>query len=301
MSRLTRLGTGVLAGLVLTAGLFAVDLRRAHDAASSVLQPVDTDGAAYDPGEWRDTVFLLAIGSDERVGLEGARADALHVIGMNPTLGRATILNIPRDTYVTIPGHGQGRINEAYQYGGAELAARTVGDLVGVPLGMVAVTTFTGLEAMVDDLGGLEVEVPMPMDDRNSGAAFVPGRQRLSGAQVLALSRNRHIPGGDLRRTEHQGLVIVSALAQLRAEAAGPAGALRSLGTLLRHTRVVGVDLTELYRLGRMGLLIDPAQVRNVTMPGVLGQAGRASVVRPAASAAALFRDFADDAILQAH
>jgi LCP family protein required for cell wall assembly len=300
---LRRLALGATAVVVaVAASLTALvgGMRPAPGQAAVELHGLGTTSAAFAAGP-DEPVFFLALGSDERAGLGGARSDAVHVIGVHRADGRATIINIPRDTYVPIPGHGQGRINEAYQYGGAELAARTVGNLVGVDLGMVAVTTFTGLEAMVDDLGGLDVEVPMHMDDRNSGAAFVPGRQRLSGAQVLALSRNRHIPGGDLTRTEHQGLVIVSALAQLRAEGAGPTSALRALGTLLRHTRVVGVELTDLYRLGLTGLSIDPAQVRNVTMPGVLGQAGSASVVRPAGSAAALFRDFADDAILQAH
>jgi hypothetical protein len=78
----TRIAAGVLCALVLAAGLLAVDARRAHDAASLVLEAVETRVAGYDPGEWKDTVFVLLIGSDERPGLDGARGDALHVVGL---------------------------------------------------------------------------------------------------------------------------------------------------------------------------------------------------------------------------
>ena len=302
MRRLSRLAAGVLVGLVLAAGLLAVDLRRAHDAASFVLQPVETDGAAYDPGEWKDTVFILAIGSDERVGLDGARGDALHVIGMNPKLGRATIINIPRDTWVDIPGHGQGRVNEAYRFGGAQLQAETVRRLTGAPIAFTVTTTFEGVKAMVDRMGGLEVDIPFHMDDKNSGAAFTPGRQRLNGSQVLAFSRNRYIPDGDIRRTANQGQVLIHALEHVRKAGVGGTDVLKYLDVLYRNVRPEGVKPTDLYRLARAASRIDPAQVRNYTIPVSVGFRGAQSVVflrQPAGSR--LFQDFVDDAVLGAH
>jgi len=297
-----RLAVGLLAVAVLAAGVFAADLRRAHDAASLVLQAVDSRGAAYDPGEWKDTVFVLAIGSDERVGLDGARADALHVIGMNPRLRRATIINIPRDTWVEIPGHGQGRVNEAYRYGGAQLQAETVRRLTGAPISFTLTTTFDGVVAMVDRMGGLEVDIPFPMDDRNSGAAFHQGRQRMTGTQVLAFSRNRYIPDGDIRRTANQGQVLIHALEHLRRGGTSGTEVLRSLDVLYRNVRAEGVKPTDLYRLGRAALRIEPANVRNYTIPVTIGFRGSQSVVfvrQPAA--ARLFEDFVDDAVLSAH
>ena len=71
-----------------------------------------------------------------------------------PGWGGPRILNIPRDTWVDIPGHGQGRINEAYRYGGPQLQAQTVQALTGAPISYVLTTTFAGLIAMVDALGG---------------------------------------------------------------------------------------------------------------------------------------------------
>lgn len=244
-------------------------------------------------------VFLLAIGNDERPGMPGARGDALHLIGVNPGTGDATILNIPRDTVVAIPGRGRDRINLANARGGPRLSAQTVGTLVGVDVAYAVETNFDGFIGMVDELGGLVVDVPEPMYDRASGAHFDPGPQRLGGHDALAYARNRHqFPTGDLRRTENQGYLLVSALAQLRAEGGGPLRTLQLVGTLARHTRLDGLGLTDAYRLGRLAMAIDPARVRNVVLP--VASAGGGALV-PAASARSLLADLADDAILQSH
>lgn len=302
--RVLRALVAVLAGMTTVAGVVAADARRDHDAAPITITAVQgspsLEGAFYDPSAWTGTVFALLIGSDERVGLEGRRGDALKVVGLNPGAQRATILNIPRDTWVDIPGHGQGRINEAYQYGGADLQAETVRRLTGAPISYVLTTTFDGLVAMVDALGGVNVDVPFHMDDQNSGAAFTPGMQRLNGTQALAFSRNRHIPDGDIRRTANQGQLIVHALSDLRGKGTSATDILRYLDVLYRNVRTVGVSPGELFRLGRAALAIPPGNVRNLAIPVTIGMRGSASVVfvrQPAASQ--LFVDFADDGVLQ--
>ena len=306
MRRLASVLTAFLVTVVGAAGVFAVDARRDHDRApitiTAVQQPETTAMASYEPGTWRDTVFLLAIGSDERPGLEGARGDALHVIGLNPGAQRATILNIPRDTWVQIPGRGMGRVNEAYHYGGAQLQAETVRRLTGAPISYVLTTTFAGFTAMVDSLGGLEVDVPFAMDDVFSRARFPAGRQRFNGAQALAFSRNRHVPDGDIRRTANQGQLIIHALDELRRRGASGTQILGYLDVLYRNVKTQGVRPTDLFRLGRAGLAIPPANVRNYTMPSSIGMRGQASVVfarQPIAGR--VFADFADDGILQRH
>lgn len=246
-------------------------------------------------------VFILVVGTDFRPGVDGHRADSIHVIGVNPAAGAATILGIPRDTFVNIPGHGRGKINDAFSFGGPALQAAVVAQLTGIPLGYVISTDFAGFQAMVNELGGVDVNVPFPMRERLSGANFPQGRVHMDGAAALAFARNRHIPDGDVRRSLHHGDLIVAALAKLRVEQAGATGALRSLVVLGRHANIHGVGLGELYRLGRLGLSIDPARVRNVVMPSSVGSAGAASVVFPAGGAAGLFADMRDDAVLQAH
>jgi len=254
------------------------------------------DEGRFDPPAG-GTVFVLVMGHDARPGQTESRGDALHLIGLNPAAGRATILNIPRDTYVDVGG-GMDKINTGHLTGGPVRQAKLVGALVGVDISFVLSTGFTGLAAMVDELGGVDVDVPVAMNDPNSGAVFPQGRVRMDGAAALAFSRNRGIAGGDFTRTQNQGVLILAALSQLRAEDPTPARVFRWLGVLTRHTRFDGVSLTELYRLGRVALAVDPANVRNVTMPGVGAREGVQSVVKPTAAAARLFADFRDDAIV---
>ncbi len=287
----------VLVALVMGAG---IDLANDQRAASMELTAVAASGTAAQHRGPDGTVFVLALGSDERAGLGGARADALHVIGLNPTLGQATILDIPRDTWVDVPGRGNHKINEAYSLGGPQLQAETITAFTGIPIDYVLTTTFDGLIAMVDAMGGLVIDVPQAMDDRNSGAAFEPGLQLLTGEQTLALSRNRNIGGGDLTRTYNQGLVIVAALTQLRSNGTDAFDVIGYLDVLLRNVRTE-VDVVDLYHLGRAALAVDPAQVRNLTMPATTGRVGSASVVFSTGDAPGVFADMADDGVLQQH
>jgi LCP family protein required for cell wall assembly len=210
------------------------------------------------------------------------------------------MLDIPRDTWVNIPGRGQERVNAALEFGGPQLQARTVSALTGVPIAFTITTNFGGLIDMVNELGGVDVDVPQAMNDHYSGAVFPQGRVHMDGHQALAFSRNRHIGDGDLTRTYNQGVLILAALAKLRADQ-GPTSVVRSLNVLLRHASAENVSPGDLYRLGRLGLSIDPGNVRNVVMPARLGQVGPASVVFPGPGADSLFADFRDDAILQSH
>lgn len=283
---------------LLAAGL--VDLDRDLAVAPAVLTRVGS--ARYEPGGVAGTVFVLVVGSDERPGIDGARGDALHLVGLNPDAGQATILNLPRDLWVDIPGHGPGRINEAYQLGGPQLQAAAVHALTGAPISYVLTTTFDGLVRMVDAFGGMEVQVPYDMADANSGAVFPAGRHRLSGVQVLGFARNRHVPRGDLTRTTHQGQLIVHALETLRRTGTSKADVLHYLDVLFRNVRTEGASPVDLYRLGRAALAVDSNLVRNLTVPGRIGRAGNLSVVfvvQPEATG--IFEDFRDDAVLQAH
>ena len=282
-----------LGGLV-TWWLRAGPLPLARGATWMTVQKTATADATPRPGA---PVFLLAVGTDARTGETVARGDAIHVIGVNPTTGQGTILDIPRDTGAAIPGRGTDKINAAMSAGGADLLARTVSNLVGVPISYVITTDFDGFIGMVDGLGGVTVNVTRRSVDSFSGANFEVGPVRMNGTQALAFNRNRHsFPTGDLQRSENQGYFILQALAQLRAQDPGPGATLALLGNLGRHARLVNLGWADAYRLGRLGLSLDPANVENVLIPVGSGVGSRLQV-QP--SAGALFADFRDDAILQ--
>jgi LCP family protein required for cell wall assembly len=288
--------TGVLVPLVFVAGLVASATRGGPGLrlGQSVFQIHRVDEAHFSayPGQ---PVFVLVVGNDARPGEAISRGDALHLIGANPSTGQATILNIPRDTYVG------DKINAFHAAGGPVAQARAVAGLVGVDIPFVISTGFEGFQTMVDELGGVDVEVPFPMADRSSGAFFEAGPHHMDGYGALAFSRNRNVEGGDFTRTHNQSLLIIAGLAKLRVQGTSAAKTLHYLGVLLRHGTFDGGSLADLYQLARFALAIDPANVRTVTMPGGSGFAGGASVVLKGAGADALFADFRDDAILQSH
>ncbi len=244
-------------------------------------------------------IFLLAIGNDGRPGDTTTRGDAIHLIGVNPALGQATILDFPRDTGMQIPGHGIDKVNAAHTLGGPKLQAETIGNTVGVQIPYAISTNFPGFISMVDEIGGLQVDVPVAMHDSFSGANFAAGPQRLDGHGALAYARNRHqFPTGDLQRSQNQGYLILQALTQLRAQNTGPLGTLKLVASLGRHAQLEGVGVKDLYGLGRLGLSIDPANVKNVLVPVASGSGTRLQLT-PAAQS--LFADFRDDGVLQTH
>jgi LCP family protein required for cell wall assembly len=288
--------------VALAAALLAVGLGCIGTAdpspASAGLEVTKVDSGRFQPVPGKP-VFVLVMGQDARPGDAQSRGDALHVIGINPAAGKATILNIPRDTWINIPGRGIDKINAANYYGGPVLEARTISALVGVDISMVLTTGFQGLSDMVDELGGINVDVPVPMNDPLSGAIFPAGTVRMDGGAALAFARNRHLTGNDFTRTQDQGILILAGLSKLRDSAPNPANTLKWMAVLARHTRLDGVGLGDLYRLGRLALSIDPANVRNITMPGTTGNAANQDVVFVGPGAPALFADFRDDAVLQ--
>lgn len=246
-------------------------------------------------------VFIAVIGTDDRPGVSGARADAIHVIGVNPEQRKATVLNIPRDTWTQLPGRGMSKINNSHPFGGAELVGRTLTQLTGADVQYVITTNFEGFVGLVSQAGGVDIELPIPVYDNFSGANFDAGPRHMTGTQALALARSRKgVPRGDFTRTHHQGLLLLAGLRDFQEMTPTPADTMRLVALLLSHLKTTsGVTATDLYKLGRLALDVEPDQVLNITMPGTTGSAGGASVVFPTEAARALFDDFADDAIVQ--
>ena len=252
------------------------------------------------PGVARDDpIFVLAIGSDARPGdsVTRSRADSLHIIGMNPKTGAASILGIPRDSYVPIPGAGTDKINAALFHGGPELVVDTVERLSGIRMDGYLLTGFEDFRAAVSEVGGVRIQIPYAMNDAASGAHFRPGPTRLDGPEALAFSRNRHdAPGGDFGRSLNQGRVLLAGARELRDDVRrDPAAAFHWLLTAQRYIRT-DLSLPELVDLAFASLTVD--KVKNQVVSGGGGFAGGASVVRLGAGAQEMFRDLARDGTL---
>ena len=247
------------------------------------------------------SMFVLAIGSDARPGqsVTGTRADSLHVIGINLKERKASILGIPRDSFVPIPGHGSNKINASLVMGGPELTVRTVEQLTGIRMDGYLLTGFEGFQHLVNGVGGLTVRVPYPMSDKASRAYFKPGPKRMNGEKALAFSRNRHdTPGGDFGRSLNQGTVILAALRKLRDDVArDPLTLFRWILVAREHLRT-DLGLDEMVALLFAALSIDPARVDNRVVSGGGGTVGGASVVHLSSKARAMFRDLRRDGVL---
>ncbi|WP_231707215.1 LCP family protein [Tsukamurella sputi] len=150
----------------------------------------------------------LATGGD----LGGARTDTIMLVHI-PTSGDATLVSIPRDLFVKVPGQGSHKINAAYflgstsgggDAGGAQLLVRTLEQASGVHIDHYAEIGFGGFANMVDAIGGVEMCPKAPINDPKAGLRITAGCQTLDGAQALGYVRTRATPNADLDRVVHQ-------------------------------------------------------------------------------------------------
>jgi LCP family protein required for cell wall assembly len=294
---------GGLVGWIAAGALLAEPPARAQ--TPSPMQLGHAGQASYLPGfDGKRPIFVLAIGSDARPGVcepvEKCLADSIHLIGVNPRKQGASILGLPRDSYVDVPGVGTRKINDSLFYGGPELVVQTVEELVGVEIDYYLLTSFHGLRRMVNGVGGIEVEIPYAMNDAASGAVFAAGPQMLDGRQALAFARNRKdTPNGDFSRSENQGRLILGALERFRKDVRrDPLSLFTWLTSGLRNIQTE-LSAGEVFDLALAALTIEPNRVVNRVTPGGIGFAGEASVVQLGSDADAIFADIADDGLLE--
>ena len=248
-------------------------------------------------------IFILVIGSDARPDevATQTRADSLHIVAVNLEKHKATIVGIPRDSFVEIPGHGSNKINASLFYGGPELVVKTVEQLTGLTMDYWALTGFKTFQQMVNGVGGLVVDVPFAMNDSSSGAYFDPGVQRLDGENALAFARNRHqLPSGDFGRSEDQGLLLISALHQMKKEFnKDPTSMLTWVASFMRRA-TTALSLDDVMDLAFTGTTINPDKVVNVVITGGVGMVGTMSVVElNQEQVHAISDDLKDDGLLK--
>jgi LCP family protein required for cell wall assembly len=231
-----------------------------------------------------DVVWILAVGSDARPGedMTRSRGDALQLIGMNTRTGAAAAIGVPRDSWVSIPGHGSDKINSSLYFGGPELLGQTVGNLVGIQPDYVFVTRFKFFQAMVDDIGGIEVNNPVAFSDPYlKPAGFRAGRILLGGYTALAFSRIRHnLLRGDFDRSANQERVLRGIQAKVRARADEPGFIERGVVSVMEHL-YTDLPPAELFRLAQAMAQVDPSKVTTCVVQGGIGSIGGASVVLP--------------------
>ena len=234
-------------------------------------------------------VWILAVGSDARPGedMTRSRGDALQLVGLNTRTGAATSIGVPRDSWVDIPGHGHEKINSSLYFGGPELLGRTVGDLVGIHPDYVFVTRFKFFQAMVDDIGGIQVRNPVAFDDVNlKPKGFRRGLIHLNGYDAMAFSRIRHnLLRGDFDRSANQQRVLRGIQAKVRERADRPGFLEKGVLSVMAHL-YTNLSPVELFRLAQVVAHVDPHKITGCVVQGGIGDIGGASVVLPDVSMA---------------
>lgn len=199
------------------------------------------------------TTFLL-VGSDSlspnySVGdsaLDGSAggqpSDVVMLVRVKPDYTGAVAVSLPSDSLVNLPGRGPAKINASYSLGGPSLLVRTVEDLTHLRIDHFAVIDFSGLQALTDAVGGIDVDIA---GETSAGPVeFHPGLNHLDGGQVLAYLRQREgLPGGGLDRVHRQQNALRALLVKVSTHhsLADPVRAYEFFDTL---TRWIGVDDT---------------------------------------------------------
>ena len=185
------------------------------------------DGLTHRPdrasGPAGGALNILVIGTDRRSDvpttgrdaraaewLPGAqRSDALMLLHLDADRRGASLISIPRDTWVNVPGYGMNKVNAAFSLSGPSLAIQTVEYLTGVRIDHLAVVDWSGFEALIDAVGGIDVTVPETVVDSARGVTWEAGVHRLDGARALAYVGQRYgLARGDLDRVARQQVVL---------------------------------------------------------------------------------------------
>ncbi len=180
--------------------------------------------------EFDNVVNIALFGSDSRDvnnALAG-RSDCIMIASLNQNTKRVTLVSIPRDTYVNVPGYGKTKINHAYAYGGEQLAIKTINNNFDLNITEYITIDFSGLINIINSVGGIKLNITKEeMNVLNeylrdsykiTGKTYVPmteyGQVTLNGEQALAHSRDRYV-GNDFDRANRQRTVLMALMNKL--------------------------------------------------------------------------------------
>jgi LCP family protein required for cell wall assembly len=222
----------------------AADLSPAHETIENFVLVGSDSRAGSDPA----SVDAGGIGTEADVS--GHRSDTIMILRRATSTGDASLLSIPRDLWVHVPGHdGNRRINSAFN-DGPEILLQTLQQELGLPIHHYVEIDFVGFKALVDALGGVEVCVDYATRDVSTGLNITePGCHILDGVQALGYARSRHYeeyrddkwhedPSSDFGRTKRQqefvSLALRTALARIKVDPFAAGRLVTAIGSSLR-------------------------------------------------------------------
>jgi LCP family protein required for cell wall assembly len=241
-----------------------------------IRQQIVNQTARHSFGQLKLNLLILGYQSDE------ATTDTIILAHLDVGRRTVTLVSIPRDTWVTVPKEGPTKINAAYAFGGAHATARVVSTLLGgPPIDAIVALQPEGAAAIVDAMGGLDVNVDEGMNyDDNNGELHIhlqKGEQHLNGSQVSGYLRFRHDPASDFGRVKRQQAVLKLMLDQL-SEPQNWAK-LPNIMTLARKNVKTTLSNQQLISFLTIYRNVPDENIRSFTLPSKAGWVGDASVV----------------------
>lgn len=257
---------------------------------------------------------VLLVGTDSRADLtreqrnelktghtEGSRADTIMLLHM-PDSGDPTLVSLPRDSYVGIPGSGMNKINASYSIGGPPLLVGTVEQATGLRVDGYLEVGFDGFVDVVAAVGGVEMCLPDPVVEERSDLDLPAGCQELEGKDALNYVRMRYSdPRGDLGRVERQREFLSAMVSKMTSPATLLVPwELHDAGTATGSSLRRGDD-TSMWEMGKIGLAmrsVSGGSGQSITVPIAdtnYSTAAGSSVLWDEAGAAELFEALRTD------
>lgn len=245
----------------------------------------ETQTEELEEKELKERVNILVVGIDaldSKYAEKGARTDTMMVFSLDPKSNTAFLLSIPRDSRVPIRNRGLDKINHAHAYGGIDLTLKAVKDLLQIPIHHYIRIDYKALFKTVDDIKGIEVE--LPKDIYHSDPYATPpllinikkGKHVLNGQQAMEYLRYRGYDGDpDLVRISNQQDFVQKMMKKILSPA--------SVALVPKYIETwysyVDTDMSkkDMLELAKDGIKLDPSKLRKDTLPGEGKYIGRIS------------------------
>lgn len=257
--------SSLIAISAITAGGFFFYVKKANNAMNSMTSS-EIENILVPIESIEEPVSILILGRDSRETEDDAgRADTIMLLHLNPAKKHSTLLSIPRDTLVDIPGYGQDKINAAYAYGGEKLMIETVSNLLNATINHYVTIDFDGFVKLIDALGGVDIVVDRPLVDPKTGANFSPGKHHLTGEQALAYTRSRSTELADIGRIQRQQLLFKELVNQ-KLNAKYLSNIPEYFNILIENTRT-DLDLVTILKYAKTSLSLGPENFETAIIP----------------------------------
>lgn len=214
-------------------------------------------------------------GYHTRVNSFKGLTDTMLLMRFNPETNDLSILSIPRDTPVYLPGHGRVKINTANQRGGSALSAKAISGLLeDVPIDRYVRVNVQGVEKLIDALGGVEIYVPKDMKYRDDSQHLYidikKGQQKLDGETAVKFMLFRHDQYGDIGRVQRQQLLIRAVIEQ--ALNPGTLARVPSIFSVVQSNVDTNLSVEEILALAGFAAKRDQKNIEMLMLPGRFGE-----------------------------